>query len=320
MGLLDRDHYDNNILDRLDDLENRLSELDRLALVLDSKVTLGDENVRIDKDGIVLVDSGASSVTKLKWKFEEFLGETIGDILSDWTGDVTEDAVTWIRAFEQTGMTTGEAQIILKVDNLATLQTDDTRLTMHSATHKIVFGGVDLFEIRDDVGDTLYFSADDTEGIIADGVQMKDGSIIASTAISARAYNSANINIANDTAVYLTFDSERWDTDAIHDLSTNTGRLTCVTAGHYLIVGQVTFDTDADGYRSVAIILNRTTGLANPIAGAAPAGTTRVEAVTVYELAVGDYVELQVKHTAGAALNVLALSAHSPEFMMVRLV
>lgn len=146
------------------------------------------------------------------------------------------------------------------------------------------------------------------------------GAVVSGDIIGARAYNSGNISIPNDTSTALTFDTERWDTDDIHDLSTNTGRLTCVTAGYYLIIGQVSFDSDADGYRFVIIWLNETTSVASQRLGANPSGATRVEVMTIYELAVGDYVELQVRHTAGAALDVVAGSAYSPEFMMVRLV
>ena len=48
---------------------------------------------------------------------------------------------------------------------------------------------------------------------------------------SARAYNDANISIANVTSTPLTFNSERWDTDTIHSTVTATGRLTAVKSG-----------------------------------------------------------------------------------------
>lgn len=49
----------------------------------------------------------------------------------------------------------------------------------------------------------------------------------------------AVLTIANNSTTQLTFDSERWDTDGMHSTSTNTGRLTCVTSGLYLVFANV---------------------------------------------------------------------------------
>ena len=45
-----------------------------------------------------------------------------------------------------------------------------------------------------------------------------------------RAYNNANITVPNATLTALPLNSERWDTNSIHDLATNNTRLTCQTA------------------------------------------------------------------------------------------
>lgn len=137
---------------------------------------------------------------------------------------------------------------------------------------------------------------------------------------SARAYNNTNISVANNTLVELTFNAERWDTDAIHSTVTNTGRLTCVTAGFYYINGGVLFAANATGQRSVQIRLNGTTNIGgDPRVGAAAAGGTRLAANTVYRLSVGDYVELVVFQNSGGALNVTYEGNSSPEFGMTYL-
>jgi hypothetical protein len=116
----------------------------------------------------------------------------------------------------------------------------------------------------------------------------------------------------------LTFDSERFDTDTIHSTTTNTGRLTCHTAGKYVVIGNITFAGNATGQRTCVIVLNGTTTIAqwnvNAVGGGL-GGDMNVSAIWAF--AVNDYVELHVIQTSGGALNVLALSGgRSPEFSM----
>lgn len=136
--------------------------------------------------------------------------------------------------------------------------------------------------------------------------------------IGARVYNSANISIANATATLLTYDTERYDTDTIHSTSVNTGRLTCFTAGKYAIFAVVQWAANVTGRRSLQIRINGTTTIVNDSRMAVTdAGAGTVQAVaTVYELAVGDYVESIVVQASGGALNVLAVGNVSPEFGM----
>lgn len=137
---------------------------------------------------------------------------------------------------------------------------------------------------------------------------------------TARVYNDANQSIANNTLTALAFNSERFDNDTIHDNSTNNSRLTCKTAGKYLITGQAIFDFHATGGRAVRIRHNGTTDIA--VNQVQPPTTSALTAsmiiTTIYDLAVNDYVELFVNQTSGGALNILTVSNMSPEFMMVK--
>lgn len=139
--------------------------------------------------------------------------------------------------------------------------------------------------------------------------------------VGARAYNSGNIAISNNTVTALTFDSERFDTDTIHSTSTNTGRLTCNTAGKYLIIAQVQWAAAAGGRRAVRIRLNGSTNIAIEEEGsvADAIGNPQFTVSTIYDLSVSDYVECVVYHTQGGPLNVSANGNWSPEFMMHRI-
>jgi hypothetical protein len=131
----------------------------------------------------------------------------------------------------------------------------------------------------------------------------------------ARAYNSANISINTATLTALTFNSERWDTDTIHDTAVNTGRLTCKTAGLYTLSASIAFASNATGVRFVGIKIN---GVYVAFHGGAAASglDTRVTVATQYEMAVNDFAEVDVYQDSGGALNVLAAGNYSPEFLM----
>lgn len=137
------------------------------------------------------------------------------------------------------------------------------------------------------------------------------------TFVGCRVYNSAAISAANVTTTNLTFNSERFDTDAFHSTVTNTGRITVPTgkAGKYVIYGSCNWAADADGFRLLYIFLNNTTVIAATGFKASDGGNVSYAAVaTEYALAVGDFVELVSFHSAGNALNVEANGNYSPEF------
>src|SRR6266498_153432 len=77
----------------------------------------------------------------------------------------------------------------------------------------------------------------------------------------ARVYHNVAQTTTTAIALALAFNSERFDTDTIHDTLTNNTRLTCKTAGVYEIGGGVEFAANATGVRSLQIRLNGTTAI-----------------------------------------------------------
>lgn len=139
--------------------------------------------------------------------------------------------------------------------------------------------------------------------------------------IRARAYNSTNISVVNaGSGTALTFDSERYDTNTIHSTSSNTGRLTCQTAGLYIITANIRFAANSTGARGLYIRLNGTTFIGDISIPTVPSPDNTDLTVTVqYELVANDYVEAVAYQSSGGALNVLASGNFSPEFMMTRI-
>lgn len=137
--------------------------------------------------------------------------------------------------------------------------------------------------------------------------------------ISARVFNSSTQSIADDTVTALTFNSERWDTDTIHDTVTNNTRLTATTAGKYLITGHVRMAANSTGFRELSIILNGTTNLARTSQNAvASPNITGLAVATHFELSSNDFVELNIFQNSGGSLSTQLVSSESPEFAMVR--
>ncbi len=141
--------------------------------------------------------------------------------------------------------------------------------------------------------------------------------------ISARVFNSANLSLSHNTTTALPFDSERWDTDDMHDTVTNSSRLTAQESGKYLIFANVKFGENASGTREVLLRLNGTTVIAEERASANVVETgiagNVMSLTTHYSLAAGDYVEFVVTQTSGSTINVLSDPQASPEFGMVKL-
>ena len=133
-----------------------------------------------------------------------------------------------------------------------------------------------------------------------------------------RVFNSASVAIVTSTPTVLTFDSENFNTDNNHRTTANPSRLTCQTAGTYLIGGQVVFATNGNGSRLADIKLNGGNVIASQKTLSATASPAMVHVVTIYQLSVGDFVELEATQGSGGALNVQAES-DGPVFWMTRL-
>jgi hypothetical protein len=134
----------------------------------------------------------------------------------------------------------------------------------------------------------------------------------------ARVYNSADVSLTNGVNTLVTFDSEAYDTDNIHESVTYPGRLTCKTSGKYIIVGNVQFTTG--GNQSILYIKYNGGNYigADSRLGMTSPRTSRVSVTTIYDLAVNDYVELWA-YIDVASPYAIHTADYSPNFMMQRI-
>lgn len=112
-------------------------------------------------------------------------------------------------------------------------------------------------------------------------------------------YQTGATNLATVTNWYvLSFGAELFDTDTMHDNSTNPSRITFTTAGTYLVGCNVT--TPGNNYGvGVKMVLNGTTDIAfsGPSEGA---GTDNgISLTTLYSFTAGQYVEFSAKTNGG---------------------
>ena len=175
-------------------------------------------------------------------------------------------------------------------------------------------------------GDIAIATAADTAARLAVGAA--DSVLVAGTARpewqtmpAARVYNDAAIDPATSSWVTLTFNTERFDTDAMHSTTTNTSRLTIPTGGDgiYLIGGNVDFDSGGGtGAKDLGlrILLGGATIIAQRLGYENVASVdVSMNIETVYALAATNYVELQVYTSVD--VNVLASGNYSPEFYAI---
>ncbi len=132
--------------------------------------------------------------------------------------------------------------------------------------------------------------------------------------ISCRVTKAAAQSIPNNTDTAVIFDTERYDTDAMHDNAVNNTRITITKPGKYVITGQVEWAATSVGVRQLGVRKNGATVLARvndlPVTiGAAP------QVVTTTDVFInGDYVELMALQTAGVGLDIQKSGNYSPEF------
>lgn len=120
---------------------------------------------------------------------------------------------------------------------------------------------------------------------------------------------SSGQSISNITLTEVSFDTETYDDDAMHDNVTNNGRLICKTAGRYLICAEIVFDANATGYRQAVLHKNGSSFFGRSIVQASPAtNATSLIATSIQTLAVNDYVTVEAAQSSGGALVINSVS------------
>jgi hypothetical protein len=137
---------------------------------------------------------------------------------------------------------------------------------------------------------------------------------------SCRLWNNAAQSIPAATPTAITFNTEKWDTDGMHDLVSNTDRITCKTAGKYMVVGAIEFDTSGTGNRQLYIYLNGSALQIYAIEWTPQASNSQL--LTIFcavDLAVNDYLQLKAYQNSGGPLDSRVNDPYTPQFAAFRI-
>lgn len=135
-----------------------------------------------------------------------------------------------------------------------------------------------------------------------------------------RVFNVAAQSVASGAgSQILTFDSETFDQGGLHSTAVNTGRITIVIPGLYLIMGAAEWAANVTGIRQVLIEKNNSGGSLATHINMAPAASVLQQFANAMDVAIaGDFYQLRAGQTSGAGLNINGTSP-STYFMAVRL-
>lgn len=141
--------------------------------------------------------------------------------------------------------------------------------------------------------------------------------------IGARVFNSSNQSISDSTYTVLTFNTDggtsgTYNTNSIHSTVTNTSRLTAPSAGYYSGGCNVSFASNATGFRIVRILLNGSTEVNRLTVSPNGGGGTELALPFAYKLAANDYLECSVYQNSGGALNSQTNAPYSPAFWIAK--
>jgi hypothetical protein len=152
----------------------------------------------------------------------------------------------------------------------------------------------------------------------AGGTALEYGTVTGGYTQGCRCTNSANQSIPDNSQTPITFDTEVYDTDTIHDLVTNPSRFTCHTKGIYVCIGGVTFAANATAARTASIAKNGSLIAVSQLISAGASPNTSPNVSGIIDLDIGDYVELWAYQHSTVALNSLALASYAPSMAIQR--
>ena len=291
-----------------------------------------------------VMPTSASLVTNLPADFNVFgqavdtsmqylLGGTTGQILSKTSG--TNMAFTWI-ANDQgdiTGVTAGTGISVTSPTGPVPTVAIDTAVTVDKTTAQTLTNKTltspalttPTISTATTNGDLLYGTGSGALarlGIgstaqvltVASGVPSWATPASGSTYVGASVSMSANQSIPNTTDTMLSWDTEQWDTNAIHAAGSPT-RMTVPTGygGKWRVSGQIITGSGSGGVE-ISIYVNGTRYVAGtPSFGSAQLPSSRGAMVTMnleLNLSAADYVQLECWQNSGGSLNVFTASRY----------
>jgi hypothetical protein len=127
-------------------------------------------------------------------------------------------------------------------------------------------------------------------------------------------YNSASFSISSGVDTTLTWNSEFFDTNAFHDTSTNTDRITIPTGygGKYQISVANRWEANGTGNRNMTLFKNGAKLFDFMDMGGFAGSITTVTRTIILNLAAGDYISIKAFQNSGSTLTMYAREYEAP--------
>lgn len=138
--------------------------------------------------------------------------------------------------------------------------------------------------------------------------------------ISCSVYNDAAITLSNDTATAVAMNTEVYDTDTMHDTSTNNSRVIFKTAGKYIVTQNLVYAHNTTGYRSIELRLNGSTQLNKTTYADFRTGDDWYAMTTVVDADADDYVETLAYQNSGGDLALQTYGTYSPGMIAIKVI
>lgn len=131
-----------------------------------------------------------------------------------------------------------------------------------------------------------------------------------------RVYHNTTQTATNAATTYLAFNSERWDTDTMHDTVTNNSRITFKTAGLFIVGGQIQCP-GTTGRHALIIEGNGVTQIFQHEWQVNGGSDTYMAGETIWKMAVNDYIRLGVFQSSGSNQTIPASTGWQADFWAV---
>lgn len=116
--------------------------------------------------------------------------------------------------------------------------------------------------------------------------------------------DSGSLSVSTASFTDVEWDAEEWDTNTMHDNSTNPELITFRTPGRYRVTASIAWPSDATGYRRIQIVDDGGAVIAEDFRGAVSGEETGQSCVGEIEADAGDYVKLAVYQNSGSNLSI----------------
>ena len=152
------------------------------------------------------------------------------------------------------------------------------------------------------------------------GAKVDDGTLgtadFSASIPAAHVTRNSNQLLQSNIPTAVAFNSEQFDTGAIHENLANNIRLTVRVDGIYAITARVEFASNPNGNRRIFVSRESAFGDTVTIAAAeGGGGTTHLQAATQARLEAGQALWLGTRQTSGSNLDLIA-AEDTPEFSM----